>query len=83
MSYLGGWGLIVHQVAFVPRGDFNLWALVLGGILIGVPGFGQLAPYLVQIIVRALSTASSLSPPPPEELPPPSRSSPPGPEAEE
>jgi hypothetical protein len=83
ISYLGGWGLIIHQVAFVPRGDFNLWPLVMGGILVGVPGFGQMAPYIGRVIARALDTGSGQSASPPEESPPPSPRSSPGPEAEQ
>lgn len=73
ISYLGGWGLIVHQVGFVPRGDFNLWALLLGGLLVGAPGLAQLMPSVVQIIARQLGTELPPSPPLPEA----SRSSPP------
>lgn len=41
-SYLGGWALIVHQALFVPPRDFNLYLLLLGGALVGVPGVSQL-----------------------------------------
>lgn len=69
LSYLGGWGLIVHQVAFVPRGDFNLWALGLGALLIGEPGLAQLRPYLGQILIRWL-TGQLPSGSPVEDSPP-------------
>lgn len=81
LSYLGGWALIVHQVAFVPRGDFNLWALLLGGLLIGVPGLGQLTPYLAQALARWLTGSLPLEPPP-EVSSRPRSSSPPGSEAD-
>lgn len=41
-SYLGGWGLIVHQAVIVPPQDFNLTLVLVGGALVGVPGVGQL-----------------------------------------
>jgi hypothetical protein len=72
VSYLGGWALIVHQVAFVPSQDFNLWALTTGALLVGVPGFSQLAPHLVQLLASKLGTGSGPSGSPPEVSPPPS-----------
>jgi hypothetical protein len=42
LSYLGGWGLIVHQALVVPAADFNLTLVLLGGTLVGIPGVGQL-----------------------------------------
>lgn len=42
LSYLGGWGLIVHQALVVPPQDFNLTLVLLGGTLVGIPGVGQL-----------------------------------------
>lgn len=75
LSYLGGWGLIVHQVAFVPRGDFNLWALLLGGLLIGVPGLGQLTPFLAQALARWLTGQLPSAPPEEDSSPRPSSSS--------
>lgn len=66
VSYLGGWGLIVHQAVVVDPRDFNLWLLALGGTLVGVPGFGQLL---------AMRTGGSLSDSPPEGSPQPPPSS--------
>jgi hypothetical protein len=76
LSYLGGWALIVYQVAFVPPPDFNLYALVMGGLLVGVPGFSQLAPYIGQLLVSKLTTGSGPSASPPGASPPPSSPSP-------
>ena len=70
LSYLGGWGLIIHQVAFVPSPDFNLYALVMGGLLVGVPGLRQLLPALVQLIASIRGIASGPSPSPPAASPP-------------
>lgn len=42
LSYAGGWALIVHQAVFVDPQDFNLWFLLVGGALVGVPGISQL-----------------------------------------
>lgn len=76
LSYLGGWALIVHQVAFVPSQDFNLWALIMGGLLVGVPGFSQLAPHLAQLLASKFTTGSGQSASPSEVSPPPSPPSP-------
>jgi hypothetical protein len=74
LSYLGGWALIVHQAAFVQPQDFNLSLVLLGGMLVGIPGVGQLL---------ALRIGSGPSQDPPEESPSPSRSpSPSGPGAD-
>lgn len=64
-SYLGGWFLIVDQALFVPPQNFNLYLLLLGGTLVGIPGMGQLL---------AMRTGGGQSPPPPEESPQPPRS---------
>lgn len=42
VSYLLGWGLILHQALVVPPQDFNLTLVLLGGTLVGIPGVGQL-----------------------------------------
>lgn len=60
LSYLGGWGLIVHQALLVPPQDFNLTLVLLGGTLVGIPGVGQLL---------ALRTGGSPSQDPPEGSP--------------
>lgn len=67
LSYLGGWGLIVHQALVVPAADFNLTLVLLGGTLVGIPGVGQLL---------ALRTGGSPSEPaePESPSPPPSSS---------
>lgn len=67
LSYLGGWALIVHQAAAVPPQNFNLWLLLVGGALVGVPGFSQLV---------AMRTAIGQSPSASPESPPPSSPSP-------
>lgn len=59
-SYVGGWLLIGHESLVQPT-QFNLWRLLLGGALVGVPGFGQLL---------AMRTGGSPSPPPAEGSPP-------------
>lgn len=64
-SYAGGWALIAHE-SLVQPSQFNLWRLLLGATLVGVPGFGQLL---------AMRTGGSPSPPPEEASPPPSSSS--------
>jgi hypothetical protein len=61
-SYVGGWALIAHQALFVPPRDFNLWLLLVGGALVGVPGVSQLI---------AMRTGGGQSPPPPAASPPP------------
>lgn len=61
LSYLGGWGLIVHQALVVPPQDFNLTLVLLGGTLVGIPGVGQLL---------ALRTGGPPSPDPPGGSPP-------------
>ena len=66
LSYLGGWGLIVHQALFVPAADFNLTLVLLGGTLVGIPGVGQLL---------ALRTGGSPSEDPEPDSPPRRRSS--------
>jgi len=66
LSYLGGWGLILHQALIVPPKDFNLTLVLLGGALVGIPGVGQLL---------AIRTGGSLSPDRPEDSPPPLSSS--------
>ena len=66
LSYLGGWGLIVHQAVLVPPADFNLTLVLVGGALVGIPGVGQLL---------ALRTGGSPSEDPSEESPSPRRSS--------
>lgn len=58
VSYIGGWGLILHQALIVPRPDFNLWLLGVGAGLVGAPGVGQL---------WAMRTAGSPSEPPEED----------------
>jgi hypothetical protein len=58
LSYLGGWGLILHQALIVPPPDFNLTLVLLGGTLVGIPGVGQLL---------AIRTGGSQSPPRSEE----------------
>lgn len=63
LSYLGGWGLIVHQALFVPPPDFNLTLVLLGGTLVGIPGVSQLL---------AIRTGGSPSPDPSPESPRPS-----------
>lgn len=62
-SYVGGWALIAHQALFVPPRDFNLWLLLVGGALVGVPGVSQLI---------AMRTGGGPSPDPPVVSPPPS-----------
>lgn len=57
VSYLGGWGLILHQALVVPPQDFNLTLVLLGGALVGIPGVGQLL---------AIRTGGSPSPHPRE-----------------
>ena len=66
LSYLGGWGLILHQALIVPPRDFNLTLVLLGGALVGIPGVGQLL---------AIRTGGSPSPDRSEESPPPRSSS--------
>jgi hypothetical protein len=66
VSYLGGWGLILHQALVVPPQDFNLTLVLLGGTLVGIPGVGQLL---------AIRTGGSPSPDQPEDSPPPRSSS--------
>jgi hypothetical protein len=67
LSYLGGWGLIVHQALVVAPADFNLTLVLLGGTLVGIPGVGQLL---------ALRTGGQQSADPPSGSPQsPSRSS--------
>ncbi|MET0426294.1 MAG: hypothetical protein ABW046_20665 [Actinoplanes sp.] len=61
-SYVGGWALIAHQALVVPPQDFNLWLLLVGGALVGVPGVSQLI---------AMRTGGGQSPPPPADSPPP------------
>lgn len=73
LSYLGGWGLILHQALVVPAADFNLTLVLLGGTLVGIPGVGQLL---------AARTGGSLLGDPPEGSPPPRRSSASGSEAD-
>jgi hypothetical protein len=69
LSYLGGWGLILHQALVVPPQDFNLTLVLLGGTLVGIPGVGQLL---------ALRTGGPPLPGPPEDSPSPSSPSPNG-----
>lgn len=66
LSYLGGWGLILHQALIVPPKDFNLTLVLLGGALVGIPGVGQLL---------AIRTGGSPGSDPPGESPPPRSSS--------
>lgn len=66
LSYLGGWGLILHQALVVPPQDFNLTLVLLGGTLVGIPGVGQLL---------AIRTGGSPSQDPPEGSPRPRSSS--------
>jgi len=66
LSYLGGWGLILHQALVVPPADFNLTLVLLGGTLVGIPGVGQLL---------ALRTGGLPSDPPGSESPSPPQSS--------
>ncbi len=40
-SFLFGLALMSHQAFFVPPPDFNLWVLIMGGSLVGVPGAAQ------------------------------------------
>jgi hypothetical protein len=68
LSYLGGWGLILHQALVVPPKDFNLTLVLLGGTLVGIPGVGQL------LAIRTGGSSSS-SPPPDSPLLPSSSSS--------
>jgi hypothetical protein len=65
VSWMGGWALIVHESLVTPS-QFNLWRLLIGGALVGVPGFGQLL---------AMRTGASPSPPPEPDSSPPSSSS--------
>ena len=60
LSYLGGWGLILHQALFVPPQDFNLSLLLVGGALVGVPGVSQL-------LAMRTGAGPSASPPPESE----------------
>lgn len=69
LSYLGGWGLILHQALIVPPKDFNLTLVLLGGALVGIPGVGQLL---------AIRTGGLPSQDPPEDSPPSRSSSPSG-----
>lgn len=73
LSYLGGWGLIVHQALVVPPQDFNLTLVLLGGTLVGIPGVGQLL---------ALRTGGPPTPDPPADSPPPQSPSSSGSEAD-
>jgi hypothetical protein len=66
LSYLGGWGLIIHQAIVVPPPDFNVTLVLLGGTLVGIPGVSQLL---------AIRTGGSPSPDPSQESPPPSQRS--------
>ncbi|WP_045742258.1 hypothetical protein [Actinoplanes rectilineatus] len=68
VSYVLGLGLIVHQAGWVDPADFNVVLVVLGAILVGVPGATQLLPW---------RTGQLPSPDPPEPSPesPPSSSS--------
>lgn len=66
VSYLGGWGLILHQALIVPPRDFNLTLVLLGGALVGIPGVGQLL---------AIRTGGSPGPDRPEDSRPPRSSS--------
>lgn len=67
LSYLLGWGLILHQALIVAPKDFNLTLVLLGGTLVGIPGVGQLL---------AIRTGGSPGPDRPEDSPPPRSSSP-------
>lgn len=58
LSYLGGWGLILHQALIVPPKDFNLSLALLGGALVGIPGVSQLL---------AIRTGGSPGPDQPED----------------
>lgn len=73
ISFLGGWGLILHQALFVRPSDFNISLMLLGAALVGVPGVGQLL---------ALRTGGPSSSSPPEDSPRSPSSSPSGSEAD-
>lgn len=73
ISFLGGWGLILHQALVVRPADFNLSLMLLGAALVGVPGVGQLL---------AMRTGGPSSSSPPEESPSRSPSSSSGSEAD-
>jgi hypothetical protein len=62
VSYLGGWALIADQALRVRPEDFNLWLLLLGGALVGVPGFSQL-------LAMRIGGSPSLPPPPESQRP--------------
>jgi len=64
ISYLGGWGLIIHQALFVPPGTVNEWFLLLGGSLIGVPGIGEILALRAR--AQGGTDASPSQPPAPE-----------------
>lgn len=40
--FLTGQAIILHQAFFVPPPDFNLWLVVTGAVIAGVPGADQL-----------------------------------------
>jgi len=69
-SYLGGWALIGYQALAVPPKDVNVWFLILGGSLIGVPGIAEIIAWR-----RDTANSGGLLPPPDSALPQSSSSS--------
>jgi hypothetical protein len=76
VTFTLGIAIMGHQLLLVPRADFNLYAWVTAGLLVGVPGAGALMPGLTQAIANRLTTGGgqSSSPPPESPSPPPASS---------
>ncbi len=64
-SYLGGWLLIGYQALAVPPKDVNVWFLLLGGSLIGVPGIAEILALRKATAAPAGSPPQQVSPLPP------------------
>lgn len=67
-----GLGLIIRQGWYVPRADFNLWALIFGGILAQVPGISQ---FIAAVRTPGLLTRQPQESPSPSSVSPSSDSS--------
>lgn len=42
LCFLGGWGMIIHDVAFLSGQEPRWLVLLMGGALVGVPGVAEI-----------------------------------------
>lgn len=62
LLFMGGWGMIVQQLIFTDRGDFNTVVWLSALALVGAPGGAKFLPTLIGLITTAVRSSPSAEP---------------------